>query len=158
MISLLEEINKHSFVAVGMALVLLSGCDIEMNRKPDFEEIKRYRINQLSDETIKKLYGEAAAEYEQAKTSANQQIEAYWKDRSAKEAERAKACSDIAYKTRNPKECETPPVPMGMASRMTDAPILGFESVDAVFDRKIMGLCSFVASVAEARKKGCLAS
>ena len=135
-------------LGVGGFLVIAQNHDFSRSLTPaDYGAMLTYRARQLNDEQLRKIHADADAEYQRAVADAKRTGEQFWKRR----AELSQQCADIAFRTKNPTDCTMP-----LRWQEIGTPPLGYESPEVVFERNLMGICSFVETLAKAQKFGCL--
>lgn len=147
-----EVISIAAFAAVlvlGCAAAALAPIIQESYEKPDLAKMRAYRMSVLTDAEVLELHARAVADSAKQKQWADEQDEAFWADRNRA----ITGCeSNPAIKLRDPNHC-SPPIPIGMMSGSNQALV---EPADALFEEYVMGICSMVKSVREARHYRCL--
>jgi hypothetical protein len=132
---------KHagkSLLSVAMALALGAAVADEAL---DYQQMRAYVVSRLTDAQIREARRLAALDHAKNIEAAKKaEIESLERDR-----QRYEKCGDIAYKTRNPGAC-TPGI-------RAEAQI---QSVEILFEQRLMGLCLYANTVAKAKEYGCL--
>lgn len=113
--------------------------------RPNYAEMRDYRISQLSDEQIRKLHEDAKREFEESRHREDEAI----KNQQIKRERDWQRCKDIVFKERNPYVCQ-----VGI---MTE-PIRQYASVNDAYEKLLMGVCLYAETRAKAIEFGCLPS
>jgi hypothetical protein len=153
-----QKQRRHTPVGNFLPLLLitipfvLAACDSP--QPPDRSEMRAHIVATLSDTEIRALYAEAKKQQEAVVANEKKRTEEFLESRAENAAVNGERCKDIAFRTKNPNVCD-PPIPPLMLLRNGEPPT-GYESVETIFERNLLGLCNFVRTVREAKKKGCL--
>jgi len=147
-----EVISIAAFAAVlvlGCTAAALAPIIQESYEKPDLAKMRAYRMSLLTDAQVLELHARAVADSAKQKQWADEQDKAFWADRNRAITE----CeSNPANKLRDPIHC-SPPIPIEMMYAGNQALV---EPVSALFEDYVMGICSTVKNVREARHYRCL--
>lgn len=140
-------------VVVVLAAAICGGTFYWVKRddwaEPDLRSMRAYRVSLMSDEQIRRIHAEAAADAIRYKA-----MDQDMREKAIKEvAASSQRCSDLVYRERNSAECNrgTPIGLMFADSRLTP-------SADQLFEEAILGICRFVHSKQDARLNKCLPS
>jgi hypothetical protein len=147
-----EIISLAALAAVlvlGIAGLMLAPIVKESYEAPDPAKIRAYRLSLLTDAQVLDLHARAVAESAKQAKIAEEQDRAYWTERNQAYAD----CeANPAAKLRDPDHCNRP-IPLGMMGGGYRALV---EPPDALFEEYVLGICSIVHSVREARRYRCL--
>jgi hypothetical protein len=134
------------FICAGAALAPIIAEGYE---KPDPAKMRAYRMSLLTDAQVLELHARAVDESAKQKKFADEQDKAFWAERNQSYAD----CeSNPAAKLRDPDHCNSP-IPLGMMYGGNQSLV---EPPDALFEDYVMGICSMIHSVREARHSRCL--
>lgn len=107
-------------------------------------EMRRHLLSQMTDDQIRTLHEKAVLESAEQTARRAEVLASQAQDRDM----HLERCSDPAYRTRNRTSCSTPIMGLGIQMPST--------SVDAVFERMLLGVCVFNRTRHDAREMGCL--
>ena len=93
------------------------------------------------------MYEAAKTDYQLAIKNAQEEAEKFWRE---KKVELERCSADIAYKTRNPSNCSLPLMWQSIGK------VDSSQTVEAFYERRILGICAYVPTVAKAREMDCL--
>ena len=132
-----------------VAALVLAPILKESYETPDLGKMRAYRLSLLTDTQVLQLHTRAVADSAKQEQWAQQQDKSFWtgRQRAMDECE-----ANPAAKLRDPDHC-FPPIPLGM---MDGGNMALVEPPDTLFEEYVMGICSMVQSVRDARQHGCL--
>jgi hypothetical protein len=129
----------------GLSALVAGAWYWEGSRKPDYSQMRAYRMSQLTDADLETLMEEARSDFAKFSAAAESQRA----EQEARNYAKQQACTDWKVKARNPEACR--PV-------LQTAPAFSYgrSSVDEVFEMKVMGMCMYAFTTRFARKYDCL--
>jgi hypothetical protein len=113
---------------------------------PNYDQMYAFALSQLSDSQIREFHLEAENQFEEDQKKAASDAQSFW-DKHNVECTKA---NDPAYKARHPDACDLP------MDWVDIGKLPASDSVEEIYQEKIMGLCDVVTTVAEARRVKCL--
>lgn len=117
-------------------------------KEPNPYLMRRHVVSNLSEEQIRDIHEHSRLRFEKMKAEIEVDAEEFWR----KKAESQKKCqADIAFRTKNPRECSLP-----LTWQQIGQLPPGWRSVEEVFEREIMGMCNYAQTIREAKKWKCL--
>jgi hypothetical protein len=134
-------------------IILFCLCACQDKTPPSAYAMRAHIVGKLTEQQIRDLHTEAEKEFERALAEAKRNESEFWDKRAKKFAEYASQCKDVGFKTKNPDKCDTS-LPIFWQSIGQLPP--GHDSVEAIFESKLMGMCNFAHTISDARRLGCL--
>jgi len=132
-----------------MLAINVSGCNPEDRKKPDWQEMRSFRISKMTDQQIRDLRAKAETQYQQDVEDQKEMATRFWKEWSALQLK----CTDVVFQSRNKAECEQP-LPLDSAT-MGQLPSY-HQTAEEMFETSVMGPCDVAETVSRAREWGCL--
>jgi hypothetical protein len=109
-------------------------------------EMRSYLVSRLGDDQIRRARADARSEFERQYAQQKKELE----ESDRQTAQRLSRCNtDIAFKERNPMDCW---VPLTWGTKVE--PIV--TPVETLYELNLMGPCSLVTTVRQAKHFGCL--
>ncbi len=132
-------------------LLCLSAC--ERDAPPSAYAMREHIVGKLTEQQIREIHAEAEKDFEQAIAEAKKNESEFWAKRAEKVAKYGAQCQEIGFKTKNPDKCDNSlPISWNSVGSLP----AGYESVDSIFEKKLMGICNFADTVTKAKRLGCL--
>ena len=116
-------------------------------------------MKKLTDEQIREIYADAKREFAADQERMRKEQE---EDRKLRIETASKCVNDVVYRARNERLCSMIGGAVyqrkisGSLSRTSGVPTPGRESIEAIFQRKLLGVCAEVRTVEQAKQSNCL--